>query len=166
MYFFIFLHSVAWRSVSRAPRDRCMPREMSIVACIVCMCYCRLSVILFFFFSFALIAEHQASMQPGARARTVKSSLRSRIDPIVPPPREKNVALPISNLPIGPVSRKSESPRGRLERIGNRSCAAMNRCRETDSPRPADLGSVPRVICSVVELVVLNRLARFLRTKK
>lgn len=60
------------RSWPRSPRDRFMPilSEMSIVACIVCMCYCRFS----FCFLFALIAGHRASMQPGARAGRVRSS--------------------------------------------------------------------------------------------
>lgn len=91
----------------------------------------------------------------------------------------KNVALPISNLPIGPVSRTPSPCRGtergrartnrksivataqliaraRFETIESPpSRCVLLRFRETSPASRLNHGSVPRVICSVVELVVL-----------
>ena len=85
----------------------------------------------------------------------------------------KNVTLPISNLPIGPVSRTPSPCRGtergrartnrksivataRFETIESPpSRCVLLRFRETSPASRLNHGSVPRVICSVVELVVL-----------
>lgn len=141
------------------------------------MCYCR-----FFCFLFALIAGDRASMQPGAHVGRVRSS-----DPgstIAATRSVKLVALPISNLPIGPVSRTPNPHRGTLEKkIRNQSIATGQlvarfqkdplilpfRC---PIPRPVNrIGSLCDMLhCRLVVLIVarfyLERFWRLSRTRQ